>query len=307
MIGGSGFIGTHLVQLLTSHGHRVRVVDVRPPQTHRVEYLSLDMKDLPAHPEVFDGVGVVYHLAWSTIPQTSNLDPGADIRDNLHGSVKLLEASAAARVRKVIFMSSGGTVYGAPETIPIAEDHPCHPLCSYGITKLAFEKYLEMFRLTRGQEYVVIRGANAYGAGQDLRRPLGAPGVFLHRVARGQTIEIWGDGRTVRDFVYVEDLAQALYRSRRYQPPDKGVRVFNAGSGLGVSLAELLEAVAEVTGQTLRVTYLPPRPLDVPINILDTRRIRAVLGWQPRVELRQGLERTWRWLREAGDRGDRND
>jgi len=302
VVGGSGFVGAHLVEVLKAHGHRVRIVDRQPPAICGGDYVRLEMRDLPEHPEVFRGVEAVYHLAWSTIPQTSNLDPVVDIQENLSGSVRLLEAGAAAGVRKVIFLSSGGTVYGLPQEIPIPEEHPCHPLCSYGITKLAFENYLEMYRLTRGQDYVIIRGSNAYGAGQDLARPLGAPGVFLDRVRRGADIEIWGDGRTVRDFLYVEDLAQALYRSMRYQPPDKGVRLFNAGSGLGVSLAELLEAVAAVTGQRPRVTYLPPRPLDVPINILDTRRIRAVLGWQPQIDLREGLGRTWQWLQGRGDR-----
>lgn len=299
VLGGSGFIGSHLVELLQERGHRVRIVDLKSPRVAGSEYLRMDMKDIPRHPEVLAGVDILFHLAWNTIPQTSNLNPGADIQDNLWASVKLLEACVAAGLKKIIFVSSGGTVYGIPQQIPIPEDHPCEPRCSYGITKLAFEKYLEMFRVTRGQEYVVLRGANPFGEGQDVTRPLGAVGVFLHHLRQDQPIEIWGDGRVVRDYFYVGDLARALYRSMRYQPPEKGMRTFNVGSGYGLSLIELLEVMEEITGKTPRVEFRPGRPLDVPVNILDCRRIAAILGWRPQVSFPEGVHRTWQWLQQT--------
>jgi UDP-glucose 4-epimerase len=278
-------------------GHPTRIIDLKPPPANGEEFIRMDLKDLPQNPEVLSGINIVYHLAWTTIPQTSNADMGADIQDNLWTSIKLLEACAAAKVKKVIFMSSGGTVYGIPREIPLSEEHPCNPLCSYGITKLGVEKYLEVFRNTCGLEYVVLRGANPFGEGQNTSRPLGAVGVFLHRLLQNQAIDIWGDGRVVRDFFYVKDLAQALYRSMRYQPPDKGVRIFNVGSGCGLSLVELLENIAEITGKTPRLRFRPPRGIDVPANILDTRRIVAMLGWKPQVGLKEGLKRTWEWMK----------
>lgn len=294
--GGSGFIGSHLVELLHQRGHLVRVVDLKPPRVAGSEYVKMDIRELPQQPEVLESVDILYHLAWNTIPQTSNLDPGADIEDNLCSSVKLLEACVTAGIKKVIFMSSGGTVYGIPRQIPIPEDHPCDPRCSYGITKLGFEKYLEMFRITRGQEYVVLRGSNPYGEGQDFTRPQGAVGVFLYHLQHDLPIEIWGDGRIVRDYFYVGDLARALYRSISYRPPENGVRTFNVGSGYGLSLLELLETMEEITGRTPRLKFLPARPLDVPVNILDCRRIVALLGWRPQVSFSEGLQRTWQWL-----------
>ncbi|MBW1987205.1 MAG: NAD-dependent epimerase/dehydratase family protein [Deltaproteobacteria bacterium] len=299
VLGGSGFVGSHLVALLQQRGHWVRIVDLKTCPIPGNEYIALDMKDIPQHPEVLEGIDILYHLAWSTIPQTSNQDPGADIQTNLYSSVKLLESCVTAGIKKVIFISSGGTVYGIPKQIPIPEDHSCEPRCSYGITKLGVEKYLELFRVTRGQEYVVLRGANPFGEGQDLTRPLGAVGVFLYRTLRGLPIEIWGDGRVVRDYLYVGDLARALYRCMRYRPPENGVRIFNVGSGYGLSLLELLEAIEEITGHPPQVEFKPSRPLDVPVNILDCRRIGALLGWRPQTTFAEGLQRTWQWLQQT--------
>ncbi|MDD3581229.1 MAG: NAD-dependent epimerase/dehydratase family protein [Desulfobacca sp.] len=299
VLGGSGFIGSHLVNLLQQRGHMVRNVDLRPGRIRESEYVQMDMRDIPQHPEILDGIDIIYHLAWNTIPQTSNQDPGADIQDNLYATVRLLESGVKAGIKKVIFMSSGGTVYGLPQQIPIPEDHPCEPRCSYGITKLAVEKYLELFRVTRGQEYVILRGANPFGEDQDLNRPLGAVGVFLYRTLQGLPIAIWGDGRIVRDYLYVGDLVRALYRVMHYRPPENGVRIFNVGSGVGLSLLELLEVIEEITGSTPQVEFQPARPLDVPVNILDCRRITALLGWRPQISFGEGLQRTWQWLQQA--------
>jgi UDP-glucose 4-epimerase len=296
--GGAGFIGGHLVDLLVARGHPVQVVDLRPCHRPGAESRQWDLRrTLP--PQMLQEVAAVYHLAWSTIPATGDLDPAGDISDNLLSSVQLLESCSAAGVPKVIFMSTGGTIYGAPRQIPIPEDHPLEPRCSYGITKLAVEKYLEFFRRTRGLEYVILRGANPFGEGQDVLRPLGAVGVFLHRLLEDRLIEIWGDGRVVRDYFYVRDLAQALYKALTYQPPENGSRIFNVGSGRGLSLLDLLGVLEEVTGRTPRVQFHPGRSLDVPVNILDCRRIDAALGWRPETDLSEGVRCTWRWLQES--------
>lgn len=298
ILGGSGFIGSHLGRLLSQMGHYVRVVDIKPPLCPADDYIAMALKDIPLHPSVLDNIEVVYHLAWNSLPKTSNINPSADIDDNLIGSVGLLEQCVINQgVKKVIFISSGGTVYGIPRQVPILEDHPKQPLCSYGITKLGFENYLEMFRVNWGQEYVVIRGSNPYGEGQDFNRPQGVVSVFLHRLMQDKPIEIWGDGRVIRDYIYVRDLALALYRCLDYDQPKNGWRIFNVGSGSGLSLLDIIQEMEKLTGKRARLEFKPSRTLDVPINVLDCQRIESLLNWRPIVSFPEGLRRTWESLK----------
>lgn len=149
--------------------------------------------------EALEGIDVVFHLASTTLPKTSNDDPGYDVRSNVVDTIQLLEACVDAGVRKVIFASSGGTVYGVPERLPIKEDHPTNPISSYGIVKLTIEKYLGLFHYLYGLDYAALRISNPYGPYQDPAGQQGAISVFLHRILSGQPIAIWGDGEIVRE------------------------------------------------------------------------------------------------------------
>jgi UDP-glucose 4-epimerase len=197
-------------------------------------------------------------------------------------------------MRKVVFASSGGTVYGVPETVPISEDHPTNPISSYGIVKLAVEKYLGLFHHLYGLDYTVLRISNPYGPYQDPKGQQGAISVFLHRIYEGRPISTWGDGAVVRDYLYVSDLMDALVRVTEVESRE---RVLNIGSGRGTSLNELVQLMAEVVGEQPAVEYLPARALDVPVSVLDIGRARAELGWSPKTELVEGIARTWEWIR----------
>jgi UDP-glucose 4-epimerase len=302
VIGGNGFIGTNLVNGLLRDGHSVRVFDRYPSRFSKpnpsVEYISGDFGNQGEVHDVVQGIDCVFHLAYTSLPHTSNEDPVHDIRSNLVDTVQLLQECVNSNVSKFIFVSSGGTVYGIPKQTPITEEHPTDPICSYGITKLAIEKYLQLFHRLHGLDYVVTRISNPYGEHQNPNAKQGAIGVFLGNIAQGRDIEIWGDGKVVRDYIYIGDAVNALIKAIDFCPAVGGHRIFNVGAGQGVSLTELIETMKQVVGKSITVKYTSTsRPEDVPVNVLDITRARSVLGWEPKVNLPEGLEKTWLWMK----------
>lgn len=296
VIGGAGFIGSHLVDRLVLDGMLVRVLDRTPPdmssswiKAGQVEYIAGDFVDHSAIDAAVKDVDVVYHLVSTTIPATSNIDPIFDVQSNLVGTVSFLKAGVAAGIEKVIFVSSGGTVYGKTLPVPIKETAPTNPTCSYGITKLAIEKYLSLFELLHGLEFVVFRLANPFGEKQRSGAQ-GAIAAFMQRIATGQPIEIWGDGSIVRDYIYIDDVTDALVRGLQYKGQS---RIFNVGSGEGRSLNEIIETLRLITGRAFEVAYTASRSLDVPRNVLDISLAKQELGWKPKTEWKDGLRKTW--------------
>lgn len=300
VIGGNGFIGCHLVDQLLNSGHSVRVID-RYPSRFREPLPTVDYQigDLGNHGEIAAAVkdiDWVFHLAYTTLPQTSNDDPVYDIRSNIADSVQLFQECRQSNVKKVIFISSGGTVYGVPKTSPIAENHTTEPICSYGITKLAIEKYLYLFYTQWGLDYVVLRFSNPYGVLQNPRAKQGVIGVFLGAAAEGKPINIFGDGETVRDYIYVTDAARALVCAAEYQPGPSDPRIFNIGAGRGHSLNEIVDEIKKNIDRPVTVNYQPGRPVDVPSNVLDIKLAEKHLQWSAQTELGAGLKETWNWI-----------
>ena len=297
--GGSGFIGAHLVDGLTATGWKVRVLDLFDrrfgPAPAGVDLIKADVSNDYAVREALVDVDVVFHLAWSTIHEVATRNPLQDIEGNMMPSVQLIDDCRRSGVRRIVFFSSGGTVYGPAQRLPIPETHPTHPINAYGITKLAVEKYLQMYYHLYGLEYVILRPSVPYGPMQDPRRRQGAVNVFLYRAGQGEPIEIWGDGSVVRDYFFISDLVSAALKAATAAGLE-GERVFNVGGGQGYSLNDLVRVIQEVTGQTVTVVYRPGRLFDVPSVVLDTSRAAACLNWRPEVELAEGVERTWRWI-----------
>ena len=294
VVGASGFIGSHLVDGLLAEGRQVTAVVHRGPGllTHEamghplLELQQLDMADREALTRACDGAVTVFHLASTTLPQSSNCDPHFDVASNLLGALNLLEAARWAGVQRLLMVSSGGTVYGLPRQVPIAEDHPTDPTCAYGITKLAIEKYVALYEQLHGLAGVVMRVANPYGGRQRLDGAQGVVPVFLGRALRGEPLEIWGDGSNVRDFLHISDLVAALLAAERYQGEE---RLFNVGSGQGLSLNSLVGLLEAELDCCLQVKYLPSRGFDVPTNVLCIERAQRCLGWSPRLPVAQGL------------------
>lgn len=295
VLGGRGFIGSHLVTALVAEGWRVRCFDRASPKgvatrvaDPRVEVLEGDFTRAEDVARAVEGCDVCFHLVSTTLPKTSNDDPLFDVESNLLSSIQFLQHAHRAGVRRVVFLSSGGTVYGTPRELPIPETHATDPQCSYGIVKLAIEKYLELFRELHGLDYRVLRLSNPFGEGQRLQASQGAVAVFLGKALRGETIEIWGDGTVVRDYVHISDVIAAITRAATAQTIS---RIFNIGSGAGLALNGVLDGIEHVLGRPTRRIYLEARSFDVPVNLLDIGRARQELGWEPRLSFLEGLER----------------
>ncbi|EJL58064.1 nucleoside-diphosphate-sugar epimerase [Rhizobium sp. CF122] len=302
VLGGRGFIGSHLVDELIKQGHFVRCFDrphVQPiSDPHfgdpNFELLEGDFTSEVEATSALEGCDICFHLVSTTLPQSSNADPVFDIESNVVGTVRLLSHAIKSKVKKVVFVSSGGTVYGPPQQLPILETHPTAPVSSYGITKLAIEKYLHLFYTLHGLEYSVLRLANPFGERQRVMASQGAVAVFLGKVLRGQPVEIWGDGSVVRDYIYISDVIDALIAAA-FQEADE--RIFNIGSGRGYSLNELLDGIERVTGLKADRRYLPGRPFDVPASVLSIERARRALDWAPKIDFDDGLLRFADWLK----------
>jgi UDP-glucose 4-epimerase len=263
------------------------------PWWSNVEWISADLGTETSSPALA-GAELVFHLASSTYPSTSNSDAVFDLESNLVGSVRMLKTAVEYQVRRVIFISSGGTVYGIPQQNPIPETHPTNPICSYGIHKLAIEKYLYLFRALKHLDSVVLRVSNIYGEFQSLDRPLGAVSHFTHRAVEGKPVEIWGNGTTRRDYVHVDDVVQALLKSISYQGAEY---LFNIGSGRSVSLNELVDLITKRIEEEIVVNYKPARSFDVQENVLDIACAVKELGWKPTITLETGLDRLIRSAR----------
>lgn len=296
VLGGNGFIGYHLIYLLMNEGWNVTVYD-RAIQSRFVDwdvnYIQGELGNQQLIRESLLGIDVVFHLAYTTIPKTSNDDPAYDIQSNVVATVNVLTECVKANVKRVVFLSSGGTVYGVPQYLPVSESHPTKPICSYGITKLMIENYLSLFRQLCGLSYAIIRPSNPYGEEQNILGTQGVIGVFLGRIASASPVVIWGDGSVTRDYFYVGDLARACVMAAESEVPDLLV---NIGSGEGVSLNVLLQIIRDTIGVTFDVRYEAGRLFDVPQVILDVVRARQMLGWEPMVSLPVGIRRTWDWI-----------
>lgn len=298
IIGGCGFIGSHVVDKVRAEGVTVRVLDRRAEMFRTplpgVEYVMGDLSDTAQIYETMSGVDAVIHLASTTVPSTSNLDPVGDINGNLIATVRLLEVMRSAGVRKMVYLSSGGTVYGVPQTDPMREDHPLNPISSYGIVKGAIENYLFMEHKLHGLQYVALRASNPYGPRQGHTGIQGLIGTHLWRLARKEQIEVWGDGSIVRDFIHVQDMADLCYRAL----VSDVTGVFNAGSGEGASVAEVVKKICDVVGGDVKPIYKDKRNFDVPRVVLDVTRAKEAFGWQKTIDLEQGIKDTWAWVQE---------
>lgn len=302
IFGGGGFIGSAIADRLLQDGHslrifeRSRITPYRKFDAHEcVEWVAGDLLSTHDVSNAIDGTDVVLHLVSTTLPQGSNDDPIYDVQSNLVGTLQMLNAMVAVKVGKIVFISSGGTVYGTPVYLPIDEKHPTDPQVSYGITKLAIEKYLLLFERIYGIKATILRVSNPFGERQRIETAQGAVGVFLHRALTARPIEIWGDGNTIRDYIYISDVAEAFTRAVEYSGPKS---VFNVSSGAGTSLNELIGVLEDVLGTPIERRYLPGRPFDVPVSVLSNALAREELGWSPLVPLRGGIIRTAEWVRK---------
>lgn len=294
--GGNGFIGSGLVDRLRAAGHQVRVLDQSVPRAdvdwQGVDYVTGSLTDVAKLPALLDGVDLVFHLASSTVPSTSNLDPAADVQSNLIGALNLCRAMIEAGKRRLIFFSSGGTVYGNPRQLPVPETHALHPISSYGVVKVAIENYLLMYEQLGDLDPLILRPSNPYGPRQSSAGLQGVIAAFLGKARNGEEVRIWGDGKIVRDYLHIDDLLTFAITAGT----GRLTGAVNVGSGTGHTLNQILDVVREVTDARLPVEYAPARKYDVAEIVLDITRAITEFGWHPEVDLASGIRATWQTI-----------
>jgi UDP-glucose 4-epimerase len=294
VVGGSGFLGSHLCQRLLRAGHDCIVYDRHLPSMN-IPFMKGELHERDKLANAVQGMDWVFHLKCTTIPSTSNADPHFDVTSNVGPTLHLLDACRAAQVRRIVFASSGGTVYGITEAVPITEDHPTVPVCSYGITKLTIEKYLHLYYHLFGLDYVIMRVGNLYGLPPCITGEQGVIANYLRRIICSEPLPLWGDGGIIRDYIHAQDVADAFVSAAA--TTCLPCRIFNIGSGTGTSLQALLDLLREVTNRPFTIQHLPARLVDIPRVILNITRAAQYLNWGPRIGLPAGLKMTWKALR----------
>lgn len=284
VLGASGFIGENLVKKLNALGHEVVTFSRRKDGDYGDE--SLISKKLI-------DIDVVYHLITATHPAHANQDLIYDLNENVVKTIKLLELCVKFKIKKFIYLSSAGTVYGIPEYLPLNENHPLKPISPYGLGKVTVEHYLAYFNYHYGLDYITIRPTNPYGPGQDFQKGLGAITNFMEKIRHDTPLEIWGDGNVRRDYIYIDDVIDALVKAFQIKTSSK---IFNLGTGIGTSLNELITLLESKTKKKLVVNYRPKRGIDVPDNTVDISLIKQELSWSPQFTIEQGIDKYWSYL-----------
>lgn len=297
--GGAGFIGSHVVDALLDAGHEVVIVD--DLSTGRASNINpgarfypMDIRD-PALSEVFERehFDVVNHHAAQMDVRKSVADPLFDADVNIRGSLNILECARKSGVRKIVYISSGGAVYGEPEVLPCDETHPVNPICPYGASKHTVEHYLYMYQVLYGLAYAVLRYPNVYGPRQDPNGEAGVVAIFIGQMLAGKQPTIFGSGEQERDFVYVGDCARANLLAMEEHVQG----IFNIGSGRGTTINQIYALLSEITGYRRPPVYGPPRAGETFRIFLDATKARREMGWAPQVSLEEGLRRTVEYFR----------
>lgn len=304
--GGAGFIGSHVADGYLARGDDVWIVDDLSSGRESnlpegATFVRMKIED-PALPALFERVGfdLVNHHAAQIDVRVSVSDPMRDARTNVLGLLNVLEAARNHGKPRVIYISSGGVVYGEPEEVPTPETAPKLPLSPYGVTKLTGEHYLQYYRRVHGLDYVALRYSNVFGPRQDPSGEAGVVAIFSTRLLGGEDLTIFGDGAQTRDYVFVGDLVRAnLFVSDMPLPDGGGMDdlAFNVGTAVGTSVLELAAALEEVSGRKAERQFHPAREGELRHSTLNTAKLRGQ-GWSPRVTLLEGLRETFQWIAE---------
>jgi len=301
VIGGDGYIGAHLVPQLVATGRRVTVLSrsamPRNIVPEGVIYVSGDFAQHELICRLLEVHQEVVQLAYATVPNTSYENPLADLLQNLPPTVQLF-SEAAERGVKLVLVSSGGTVYGEAEKFPIPETHPTKPISPYGVTKLTLENYAYLYAATHGLKFVCVRPSNAYGVGQRPFIGQGFVATAIASVMKGKAVKIFGQSGTIRDYIYVSDLAAGIVSALEHGHLSA---TYNLGSGLGLSNLELIQRLIpfmDEIGCEVKIENLPERAFDVKANVLDSGKLHMDTGWRPRVDFTEGMVLTRNWLAE---------
>ncbi len=301
---GAGFLGTALANHMASRGQRVHLLSRRERAPHAVgiQYHSGSLDDQNLLRDLLRTCRTVYHAASTTTPGSSAHDPVLEGVDNILPTLKLLQTLQESRDTHLIYLSSGGCLYGDLSDNPANEQMCPQPLSYHGAGKAAIEGFLRAYALSQpsAARVTILRPSNLYGPGQSLRSGFGLVRTVLERLRMGQPIDVWGNGEMVRDYLYIDDLVEACIA---VDQPDSEprYRLFNVGTGVGCAINHLIATAERVSGHPANIRHLPPRPVDTRYVVLDSSALRLSTDWSPSVSLEEGLRYTWQWLGRPHD------
>ena len=296
IIGGNGFVGSHLVDYLLLKGHNVRVFDMkhekfRKPNSN-VDYRIFSMDDTNNLYEALLDIDIVFHLACSTVPSTADINPISDINNDVINTLKLLDLLVQLKIRRFVYFSSGGTVYGLPQKIPINEEQPLNPISTYGIIKVTIEHYIRLYERLYGINAIIVRPSNIYGPRQGHYIAQGVISTFLKKVFDNKNITVFGDGTSTKDYIYVSDFIKICYSLGISDK--KGA--FNIGSGIGISLIEIIDIIKRITNINPNIIYEGNKKYDVSKFILDISKTMKAQSQKPETGIETGIEKVWNWI-----------
>lgn len=298
--GGAGFIGSHIVDLLISEGLHVVVIDnlstgKKENLNPKVKFYKVDIRDRKKINEIFtsEKFDFVSHQAAHASVRESVEDPLYDAEVNILGSINILQACLKNKVKKIVFASTGGALYGDAKILPTPEDYPAQPCSPYGVAKLSVENYLHYYKKIQNLNYITLRYANVYGPRQDPFGEAGVVAIFSQKLISGNQPIINGDGKQTRDFVYVEDVAQANLLALK---SDISEGAFNVGTGKETSINDLFKLMVKISKRKVKEVHGPERLGEQRTSALDFSKIKEKLGWQPKIELKEGLKKTLAWF-----------
>ncbi len=298
--GGAGFIGSHLVDRLVQEGHEVVIVDnlstgKRKNINRAATFYKYDIQSWRLE-KVFrnERPNVVMHLAAQMDVRKSVEDPMFDAQVNILGTLNILQQAVRHGVRKVVFSSSGGAIYGEQEMYPAPESHVTRPLSPYGLSKLCGEQYLSYFQRVNGLQVVNLRYANVYGPRQDPEGEAGVVAIFIQKLLNNEQPVINGNGRQTRDFVFVEDVVEANLAMMGQETQG----TYNVGTGIETSVNDLFRILVQHTGSSCKEVHGPAKKGEQARSVIDATKLRHELSWEPRMNLSDGLKRTVEYFRE---------
>lgn len=303
ILGGTGFIGINLtMKLLRDSEYKITVYgrnyEKYPKELYdnkRVTKIKGDFGEEDGFDEIVKGHDIVYHLVSTTVPTTSNKNVAKEITDNIERTSVLLESCVKYGVKRFIFISSGGTVYGIANAEKRKEEMQTNPINSYGLQKLAIEKLLYLYSYMHGLDYRIIRLANPYGPYQKVNGIQGVISTFIYKALCNEELTVYGDGSVVRDYIYIDDAIQAIVNIAESNTTEK---LYNVGSGEGLSLSDIIAAIQRVLQIEIRVRYVPGRSVDVPINVLDIEKYERDFGRMQKIGIMDGIQYTAEFLME---------
>ncbi len=304
--GGAGFIGSNVADGFIAGGHEVAVLDnlstgLRENIPEAARFYDADIRDADGLRRVFDDfhpAAIVHHAAQMDV-RRSLIDPVFDGDTNILGSLKLILESVRCKVKRFVYVSTGGAVYGEPAELPVPETHPINPECAYGISKHTVEHYLELYRILSGLPYVILRYPNVYGPRQNPHGEAGVNAIFIGLMLEGKTPTIFGDGEAVRDYVYVADVVDANLRALTRGDN----QIMNIGSGVGTSVNQIYDKLCEIFDFHEPAIHAPARLGEIQKVYLDARKAERLIGWKPKVSFDEGLRRTVEWSRKRATVG----